>query len=127
MRNEAYLWLTAVLRIRASGFRSGVPLYPPNCPIPDTERLDASETGYVGNFQSRFMGHTFRELCRLMNLFHELTLFYYTGPSADVDLRERVPLALAETTYQRILRWSVRVNRMFAESGPRVHHVDILQ
>jgi len=73
------------------------------------------------------MGNTFRELCKLLMLFHELTLFYYTGPAKDTDLRERVPLAFAETTYQRILRWSVSVNRIFADSGPRAHHVDILQ
>lgn len=73
------------------------------------------------------MGNTFRELCKLLSLFHELTLFYYSGPAADVDLRERVPLAFAEATYQRILKWSISVEKLFSDSGPRAHHVDILQ
>ena len=73
------------------------------------------------------MGNTFRELCKLLNLFHELTLFYYTGSAANRDLRERVPLAFAEATYQKILRWSQSVEEVFADGGPRAHHVDILQ
>lgn len=71
------------------------------------------------------MGATFTALCEFWEIAREVASVYFIPGGAPV--KDRVPLAFAESRYQRLLRWSDSLAPSMARGDHSVAHVILFQ
>jgi len=67
------------------------------------------------------MGHTFTSLCKLWTILQEILAVYAVHDGR--PLHERVPLAFAESKFQRLLSWADALVLDMARAPQRPGHV----
>ena len=112
-------------RPRSIHFRETVVRYPPNLPIPGKSEPDSDAPSL--HPLPAYMGGTFTLLCEFWLIVQEFALYYYANSEFGVSLQDRIPLAVAETIYQKLLRWADTALISVVDGEIEPHHLAILQ
>lgn len=71
------------------------------------------------------MGRTFTALCEFWKIAREVASVYFARGVA--PLKDRVPLAFAESRYQKLLGWADQLAPEMARGGHSTAHVILFQ
>jgi hypothetical protein len=106
-------------------FRDPPILHSPVLPIPGQRSQEAKDIGSSMAALPKYMGQTFSTFCQFWTLAQEMAVLYLGQDER--TLAERVPLAFAESKYQKLLAWTNTVAESMALNDHSPAHVMIFQ
>jgi len=99
--------------------------FPPLLPKPGSQ-LSIDESLFLkrNETQPKRSGVSFPSFCRFWCIAHDMAAVYY---SSSGPIHEHVPLAFAETTFRRLLKWANDLPPECRRQTPMPHNVAEMQ
>jgi hypothetical protein len=114
-------------RLRAFYYQDEAVAFPPNYPIPGKIENDDGQpiSQHVSHSLPFYMGKSFTTVCEFWAIVQEVANAYLS--QGGKNIMDRVPLAFAESKYQKLLHWMDTLVPDMAREVQSIPHITFFQ